>query len=494
MGIMRILFLTALCVMGSLADIDEEDGIMVITEDNFEEAIEDNPYIAIDFYAPWCGDCTTFAPKYVEVAKMLEKKNSKIKLGKVDVTVEEELARENDIRSYPTIGFFRNGVPINYPGELETDDLVDWLIKKAGPPAKELKSLDKAKAFLQAHDMVVLGFFKNLKSRGAKAFLEVASTDGEIEYAITSNEKIFKEFKAKDGTVILFKPFDEGRNVYEKKIYPDDLRDFIAEYSLPLIVDMDQKTSAKIFSSNVKNQLLAFLSEEAGHYDEYVEEFRKAAKKYRGQIRVVTVNMDDPQFASMVEFFGMKKDEIPAMRIIKMLDAGIHKYQPENPELRQENILKFVAAFLDGKLKRHLAAEELPEDWDAKPVKVLVGSNFNKVALDKSKNVLVEFYAPWCGHCKQLAPIYDELGEKYKNNKNVVIAKIDATANELESVDVKSYPTIILFKKKTNEAITFGGNRTLEDMSKFIDSDGVYGREEENDDKDEDNDRRKDEL
>lgn len=340
---------------------------------------------------------------------MLEKKNSKIQLGKVDTTTEVELSQENDIRSYPTIRFFRNGVPINYPGELETDDVVEWLTKKAGPPAKELKSLDKAKAFLQAHDMVVMGFFKSLKSKSAKAFLEVASTDGEIEYAMTSNEKIFKEFKAKDGTVILFKPFDEGRSVYEKKINPDDLRDFIAEYSLPLIIDMDQKMSAKIFGSNVKSQLLVFLSEVAGHYDEYVEEFKKAAKKYRGKIRVVTVNMDDPQFENMVKFFGMTKEEIPAMRITKMLDAGVHKYKPENPELRQDNILKFVSAFLEGKLKRHLATEELPKDWDAKPVKVLVGSNFNKVALDKSKNVLVEFYAPWCGHCKELAPIYDEV-------------------------------------------------------------------------------------
>lgn len=62
-----------------------------------------------------------------------------------------------------------------------------------------------------------------------------------------------------------------------------------------------------------------------------------------------------------------------------------------------------------GSSQPHLLSEELPEDWDKKPVKYLVANNFDEVAFNKDKDVLVEFYAPWCGHCKQLAPIYDQV-------------------------------------------------------------------------------------
>lgn len=151
-----------------------------------------------------------------------------------------------------------------------------------------------------------------------------------------------------------------------------------------------------------------------------------------------------------MEFFGIKKEEVPSLRLIKLEDE-MSKFKPESNDFSESAIRSFVSGVLDGTIKQHLLSQDLPEDWDKNPVKVLVSTNFDQVALDKSKNVLVEFYAPWCGHCKQLAPIYDQLAEKFLDDESVVIAKIDSTVNELEHTKISSFPTIKLYKKETNE-------------------------------------------
>lgn len=64
----------------------------------------------------------------------------------------------------------------------------------------------------------------------------------------------------------------------------------------------------------------------------------------------VTIDADEVEHQRILEFFGMKKDEIPSMRAIKLLD-DMTKFKPEFPELTGENVRKFVSDFVEGKVK-----------------------------------------------------------------------------------------------------------------------------------------------
>jgi protein disulfide-isomerase A1 len=94
--------------------------------------------------------------------------------------------------------------------------------------------------------------------------------------------------------------------------------------------------------------------------------------------------------------------------------------------------------------------------------------------MDPTKDVLVEFYAPWCGHCKSLAPIYEELAQSLKHNTNLVIAKMDSTANEVESVSIQGFPTIKFWPANNKSApLDFNGDRTVEGFTKFLAENGA---------------------
>jgi protein disulfide-isomerase A6 len=100
----------------------------------------------------------------------------------------------------------------------------------------------------------------------------------------------------------------------------------------------------------------------------------------------------------------------------------------------------------------------------------LIPDNFDKIALG-GKPALVEFFAPWCGHCKTLAPVYEELAQKFAFAKDdVVIAKVDADSEKSlgKRFGVQGFPTIKFFDGKSDKPEDYNGGRDLESLSEFI--------------------------
>ncbi|XP_069511394.1 protein disulfide-isomerase [Ambystoma mexicanum] len=469
-----------------LADIPEEEDVLVLTKANFPEALQKyTAGLLVEFYAPWCGHCKALAPEYAKAAAALKAEDSEIRLAKVDATEESDLAQQFGVRGYPTIKFFKNGDDSSakeYSAGREAADFVNWLKKRTGPAALTLEDEAAAEKFVSSQDVVMIGFIKDLESDLAKTFLQAADAVDDIPCAIASSDAVFAKYQIEKDVLVLFKKFDEGRNTFDEEISKENIINFIKSNQLPLVIEFTEQTAPKIFGGEIKTHILLFLPKSVTDYDGKLENFKKAAGHFKGKILFIFIDSDHNDNQRILEFFGLKKEECPSVRLIT-LEEEMTKYKPESDDLSADKIKEFCDQFLEGKVKPHLMSQEVSDDWDKNPVKVLVGKNFEEVVFDAAKNVFVEFYAPWCGHCKQIAPIWDKLGEKYKDHENIVIAKMDSTTNEIEAVKIHSFPTLKFFPAgEEHKVVDYNGERTLEGFTKFLESGGQDGAAADDDD------------
>jgi len=461
------------------AEITEEDGILVLNSENFAEALNENKFMMVEFYAPWCGHCKALAPEYAQAAEMLKEEKSEIKLAKCDATENQDLARKYGVGGYPTLKYFRSGEHIPFKGQRTADFIVDWVKKKSGPPAKTLSSVEEAKKFVEDGEISVIGFFNDQTGFKAKNFFQAAEELDDFGYTfgITSEADVLKEYEIEGDAIVLFKPFDDKRSDFKGKPYGmEDIKNFIISISIPVLVEFDPKYASRVFhESNKKGALWLIISSTSDEYPSQKKAAAKIAEKYHGKILTVILDFAEETSQRFISMLGAEGDAEKGP-VVRFAYGWGTKYMPVSEvEINEEGIDQFVQDQFAGRTTQITwsKSEEIPEDWDKAPVKVLVGKSLHNV-VKSNKHVFVEFYAPWCGHCKALAPTWDELGEKLKGRDDIMIAKLEATANSPDRVQVRSYPTLILFKGSVSNQIKYDkGDRSLEGLVAFLEEKGI---------------------
>ena len=134
-------------------------------------------------------------------------------------------------------------------------------------------------------------------------------------------------------------------------------------------------------------------------------------------------------------------------------------------------MIKFIQDWLDGKYIAPIKSEEIPTEQKG-PIYKLVQKSFEADAIYNDLDVLVKFYSPYCGHCRKLAPTYEQLAIKYSDQKDKIrIAEFDMSMNDFTLFDISGFPTIILFKADDkSKPLVYEGDRSLEDLVKFVET------------------------
>lgn len=386
----------------------------------------------------------------------------------VDATENNELAKQFGITGFPTLKWFNNKTPSDYNGGRTENEIVQWINKKSGPPAKTVESVQDLDKYT-SESVYVIGLFADKESENAKKFLEAASQDDNNIYLISSSADVFAKYNVNGDSVVLIKDFDEKRNdlTISAETSSADVKSFVADNSIPLIQVFSAESAKKIFSSSITKHAL-FFTKEAN--EESQKAYRASAEAFKGKLLFVNVPISEKRIA---DFFEVTEDKLPALVVADLGNpSGMKKY-PFNGNHVEAEINAHVNAVLDGSAKPFLKSEEpTPEDLTGDVV-VLKGKSFNDLVIDNDNDVIVKFYAPWCGHCQKLAPTWEELGKKVKSSSNgkVVVAKIDSTANEIDvpGVSVKGFPTIYFFKGGDKQnPIRYEEGRDLDSFYNFL--------------------------
>lgn len=366
--------------------------------------------------------------------------------------------------------FNRKGQKTEFTGGRTENDIVNWVLKKVGPPSNEVNCAQlKEKA--DAGKLAVAYFGETANREYAEIFLDVAqnpSVGEKYQFFHLNDKECAASFGANNlPALVIFRKFDENNLVYSGNWESTPIVDWLQASSVPTLITFSEDFIEPIFG---QRKPAIFLFRQDSDADKgFSQAFAEAANSLKGQILFVISGVTDGIQQRLGEFIGVDESNLPTIRILDPAN-NMKKYTfPGRIEsLTVDAISQFINDFKTGSLQPFLKSEDLPAD-NSQPVKIVVGKNFKEIVIDNDNDVFIEFYAPWCGHCKKLVPEWDKLASDFSNVKGLTIAKMDSTANEVDGVDIRGYPTLKFYPKGGKSSpIDYDGGRDFEAFKTWL--------------------------
>jgi len=448
--------------------IEQEGDVYVLTTSAFNDFVDTEDISLVEFYAPWCGHCKNLAPEYAKAATAL--KPNGVKLAKVDATVESDLASRFGVTGYPTMKIFRKGSASEYKGPRDAAGIVSFMQKQAAPSITVFKTVQDLEKFVQDDAAVV--FFGESSGKAYKAFEQLAEKQREtFRFGKTDVKEVLEHFGHNKDEVVLIQAKRYSQSPLEEKevVHKEgDLLAWVNKHILPLVGELTNDNQALYNNKDlpivkIYSDLNWGLDAKGANY--LLNKIRKVAKEYADKFVFAVAGKGKNQ--KEIDDFGLPKGENPF--VIHNVKKN-HKF-PAADLFSGESLKAHLESFLANKLEPYVKSEPVPESQpEGEPV-VVVGKNFEDIVLDSTKDVLLEAYAPWCGHCKSLEPKYKELAQKMsKYSDSLTIAKVDATANDLPpKFQVTGFPTIFFIPaNKKDSPLKYDGQREVADFTNYI--------------------------
>ena len=343
---------------------------------------------------------------------------------------------------------------------------------KQSLPAVSPVTKDNLEDFKKTDSVVLVAYIDAADKASSEIWTEVADKLREnYAFGVSDDAALTEAEEVTAPAIVLYKDFDEGKSVFSDEFDVEAIAKFAKTASTPLIGEIGPETYAGYMEAGIP--LAYIFAETPEERKELAETLKAVAEEQRGVVNFATI--DAKAFGAHAPNLNLKADQFPAFAIQEMAKNQKFPFD-QDKEITYDAIKAFVDDFVAGKIEPSVKSEPIPETQEG-PVTVVVAKTYNDIILDDTKDVLIEFYAPWCGHCKSLAPKYEDLAALYGASEfkdKVVIAKLDGTANDVPD-QIQGFPTIKLYAAGAKDApITYSGPREVADLISFIAENGKY--------------------
>jgi protein disulfide-isomerase A1 len=424
--------------------------VVNLTPDNFDD-ITGQGKVLVKFFAPWCGHCKTMAPHYIKDSDNVDEG---IKLAEVDCDVaanKESICSKHGIQGFPTLKWFdADGSVSEYDGGRGEGAFAQWTSDIIKPVVQTVTEVPKVAAgeriqlTLQATELSA-DFEKVAKANRKHAIFNFLEVDGDAKVSVHRHNE--DDVEVTDASV-------------------EALTKAVNDYRFPLFGELNGETFGDYSEREGRDLLWTLLKFEKS------EDMKENVDKVREDMGALAKNFDKysftftdtVQFAQPIEgMLGVKTEDLPAV----VVQSGKKKFVLKG-EVNKADVEKFLNGIADGSVTADVKSEPVPETNDG-PVRQVVATTMQEELFQEDKDVLLKAYAPWCGHCKNMAEDYKALGAELPKDK-IVIAEIDGSANDstIEGIEWSGFPTLFWIPKGSKEAKPYDGPRDKAGMLEWI--------------------------
>ncbi|CAK9174601.1 unnamed protein product [Ilex paraguariensis] len=442
--------------------------VLELNTDSTKRVIDENEYVLVLGYAPWCARSAELMPRFAEAANSLKDLGSSLLMAKLDAERYPKAATVLGIKGFPTLLLFVNGTSQPYSGGFSSEEIVIWTRKKTGVPVVRISTVAEAIEFIKQHLMFAVGLFQKFEGPDYDEFVEAATSDNEIQFVETSSTEVANvlspDIKPTDRFVGLVKSEPEKYTTFEDTFKKEKILQFLDHNKFPLVTVLTELNSARVYSS--PNKLQVYVFAEADDFKELLEHFQDVARKFRTEIMFVFVDIREDNLAKpFLTLFGLEESDKTLVTAFNYKRGSKYLLQSD---LTPKNIEEFCLGLVQSTFSPYYKSQPIPENKDAS-IQIIVGKTFDDLVLRSPKNILLEVHTPWCMTCETTSKQIEKLAKHFKGLESLVFARIDASANEHPELQVDDYPTLLFYPAgNKSKPIKFSTKSSLKDLAVLI--------------------------